>query len=120
MKPTDKARNIYGKRTITLANTKAQVGPGWSGLIEKIWVKLPKSTLIEQVKEKYGTLRFYVSYVDEATQDFIDEVEHESGTICEQCGEPGKVRSDMSWIQTLCDTHYHETYEYKNRKDGTK
>jgi len=115
MKLTDKAINWQGKRTWTLDDAKSLVGPGWGKLIEKIWVSLPKDALIEQVKEKYGTLRFYVSSVGQDVWDVIDAVERESGTICEVCGEPGKTRYDMSWYMTLCESHYHNTHEYQNR-----
>lgn len=57
-----------------------------------------------QVKEKFGTLRFYYSGGD----DFVSGIEHmaESMTAvtCETCGAPGKSRSG-GWIQTLCDAH---------------
>jgi len=28
----------------------------------------------------------------------------ESETICEKCGQPGKLREELEWISTLCDT----------------
>jgi hypothetical protein len=63
----------------------------------------------EQVKEKYGTLRFYISYNDETTKEqvnqaniFIGEAEFRSAKTCEGCGKPGKIQG-TGWIYTACD-----------------
>jgi len=89
---------------ITLEQAKAQVGPGWGELVEAIYNRLPADAHIDQIKEKFGGLRFYVS-ADSETLDFIDEMEAKSLTICEHCGKPGKPR-DGGWILTLCDECY--------------
>jgi hypothetical protein len=33
----------------------------------------------------------------------IGEAEAKAAKTCEFCGEPGVIRNDRSWIQTLCD-----------------
>jgi len=59
-----------------------------------------------QIKEKFGTLRFYCEGVQEPEiSGMIDIVEIISGHTCELCGNPGKLRTDRSWIRTLCDDH---------------
>lgn len=55
-----------------------------------------------QVKEKFGGLRFYMTWETEEIDKLISKAEDESHKICESCGEPGKARSG-SWIRTLCD-----------------
>ncbi|MDE2259969.1 MAG: hypothetical protein KGK17_06575 [Betaproteobacteria bacterium] len=78
-----------------------------------------------QVKEKFGTLRFYVSMDDssehrytleqfgqmkslrpvagiESVQALISEAEEKSATICEHCGAPGTFRQG-GWCRTLCE-----------------
>ena len=57
-----------------------------------------------QVKEKFGTLRFYAGQVDDRAQAYIDFAEHMSGKVCEVCGAPGKL-GGKGWIRTLCETH---------------
>ena len=57
-----------------------------------------------QVKEKFGTLRFYYSGGDEVVHGMVDLAESMSGVTCEVCGKPGTVRGG-GWIQTLCDEH---------------
>jgi len=59
---------------------------------------------VGQIKEKYGTLRFYVFGADDAIYRMIHEAEMESGKICEQCGKPGFLHTTRGgyWLKTLC------------------
>lgn len=57
-----------------------------------------------QVKEKFGTLRFYHSGGDDAIAGMIRMAEEMSGTTCEECGKPGTT-TQGGWIRTLCKTH---------------
>jgi hypothetical protein len=61
----------------------------------------------EQVKEKFGTLRFYTSGGDRLIDGMIWFAESMSGKICETCAKPGKLRNS-GWIVTLCDEHQTE------------
>ena len=58
-----------------------------------------------QVKQKWGELRFYVGGVDESVADevyqLIGDAETRSCSVCELCGEPGKI-GGTSWLTTLC------------------
>jgi hypothetical protein len=68
---------------------------------------------VAQIKEKFGTLRFYVDIngatkeVREQIDAIISDAEGKSCVTCEVCGKPGSRRS-TGWIQTLCDEHYAE------------
>jgi hypothetical protein len=60
-----------------------------------------------QVKEKFGTLRFYMTHYPkgEAEEWFaaIREAEEKSGKTCEICGKPGELGNRSSyWISTEC------------------
>lgn len=66
-----------------------------------------------QVKEKYGTLRFYVDFGDEKIQEIISLYEAKSEQICECCGKYGKLRARGHWLKTLCWLHKIE-FGYKN------
>lgn len=57
-----------------------------------------------QVKEKFGTLRFYVNGGDDYTQGMIALAEHFSARTCEQCGASGKLRG-RGWFYVACDEH---------------
>lgn len=57
-----------------------------------------------QVKEKYGTLRFYMSSANDKMYDMIEDAESKSAVTCEECGQPGELRGG-GWLRTLCDVH---------------
>lgn len=63
--------------------------------------------MIEQVKEKFGTLRFYVSGASDEVNNYITFAESMSAHVCEECGAPGESRND-GWIKVLCDKHHSE------------
>jgi len=60
-----------------------------------------------QVKEKFGTLRFYYNGGDAVVRGMTSMAESMSAVTCEICGSPGKSRGG-SWITTLCDKHAEE------------
>lgn len=101
---------------------------GWQELVRELDTKLaarwPDYT-IDQVKEKFGTLRFYANpgltppeFPDNEDGDhardtwrtthltpfyaLIAEYEDKSSTICEACGKPGKVGDRNYWYSTRC------------------
>lgn len=57
---------------------------------------------IMQIKEKYGTLRIYVSYGTEELFKMIDDAEEESAHVCEFCGAKEDVGQTTGWVITLC------------------
>jgi len=57
----------------------------------------------DQVKEKFGTLRFYYSGGDDVIEGMVSMAEALSHKICEDCGIPGKIRKD-GWYRVLCDS----------------
>ena len=94
------------------------VGDGWEPLIRELSEKLEPligKWILEnldrkefppraaQVKEKFGTLRFYMNgYCGEEIRKAIREAEEKSCVTCEDCGDPGTSRSG-GWYRTLCD-----------------
>jgi hypothetical protein len=87
-----------------------------------------------QVKEKFGTLRFYVSApaansgeggsfglegrgavmslrpiaANGPIRALVSAVEKESGSICEICGKPGTLGHDGGWWRVRCETKHKE------------
>ena len=59
---------------------------------------------VVQVKEKFGTLRFYVNGATEEQHHYISFAEAMSSRTCETCGKPGK-RLGRGWIYTACEEH---------------
>lgn len=62
-----------------------------------------------QVKEKYGTLRFYLHGGNAAVSHYVEFAEYFSSRICEECGAPGDLRKDRGWLRTLCSKHARDT-----------
>jgi hypothetical protein len=56
-----------------------------------------------QVKEKFGTLRFYIDSCDPYIYGLIAMAESMSSVICEICGSKAQTRNDRGWMSTLCD-----------------
>lgn len=54
-----------------------------------------------QVKEKFGTLRFYMTHSTEEMEAIIDIAVRRSSVTCEECGKPGKLVGG-GWIYCRC------------------
>jgi hypothetical protein len=118
-----------------------EVGDGWFGLLKHgmEWIKqhidhlnyddskYPYDLQVVQVKEKFGTLRFYVHGGDDRVDTIISAMELASGLICEWCGAAGETRNDGGWFTTLCDAcqeqraegrrRYHDEWEAKRQAE---
>lgn len=98
------------------------VGEGWHPIVaecHKKLLELDPDYRIDQIKEKFGMLRYYFTPSEkpgeegnetyEKMEAVVSEAEKASGTICEWCGEPGRtVANSRGWIKTLCDNHREE------------
>lgn len=69
--------------------------------------KVPKAcpqVTVDQVKEKFGTLRFYYSGGDETVDGMVRMAETMSSLTCEVCGNKGKL-GGRGWYSTRCKDH---------------
>jgi hypothetical protein len=92
------------------------VGDGWRDLLERACGRIRAAARPDggtfhatQIKEKYGSLRFYWtgSLSPEAAarvEDAIDLAEARSACTCEICGEPGDLYGP-GWLITRCAEH---------------
>jgi hypothetical protein len=65
-----------------------------------------------QVKEKFGTLRFYYYGGDDYCRGAESMAASMTARTCEDCGNPGKLLT-QGWHRTLCETHAKEQgYEW--------
>lgn len=56
-----------------------------------------------QVKEKFGSLRFYYNGGNEYISGMVSLAEHMSYNICEKCGSMKNVKRTKGWIKALCE-----------------
>jgi hypothetical protein len=56
---------------------------------------------LDQVKEKFGTLRFYYSGGDDYISGMVSLAESMTGVTCESCGNVGERRGG-GWVHTYC------------------
>jgi len=61
---------------------------------------------VDQVKEKFGVLRFYCPGTDRIWA-YVTLAERLSAVTCETCGKQGKLRGS-NWLYTACDEHTKE------------
>lgn len=107
------------------------IGPGWWPIVESLckqiqshidWRNKTRAALleknphnhpildevpqvvVEQIKEKFGGLRFYYQGGDEEISGMARMAEVWASHTCEECGAPGQARNG-GWIKTLCDKH---------------
>lgn len=91
------------------------VGPGWVPHLLSLTAKLEKlgwDGKLRQVKEKFGTLRFYWTnnipgIMGEIAEDVVSHYEERTAYICEECGEFGELRYG-GWTKCLCTKHNKE------------
>jgi hypothetical protein len=88
----------YNILNLLMSNIQSHID--WKNKKEQV---VPQVTL-DQVKEKFGTLRFYYSGGDDYIRGLVSMAESMSAITCETCGNPGKQRSG-GWIKTLCEEH---------------
>jgi len=58
-----------------------------------------------QVKSKFATLRFYMTWETNEMSKLIEEAEAKSAEACELCGKPGIIKLDGGWFVTVCEEH---------------
>jgi hypothetical protein len=121
----DELQALYKKHP-KLKESPPCVGKGWYPLLDELMSKIEfilpecKGMSIQQIKEKFGGLRFYVSFDNSVTSvqyhlidDMIEQAERASVMICERCGAPGRPRG-QGWVVTLCNKCESMTH---NRRD---
>jgi hypothetical protein len=111
------------------------VGAGWWPILENLcssiqnhidWKNTNKEkynrgdgcpqVVVEQIKEKFGGLRFYYQGGDDTIQGMVHMAESWADHSCEECGAPGKRRNG-GWIRTLCD-HHEEEYQSRRSQNN--
>lgn len=81
--------------------------------------ELVEQVVATQIKEKFGTLRFYYHGGDNYIRGLEAMAASMTLRICEDCGHPGVSRSTEKkrWIRVLCDTHAEEQGYIEDQED---
>jgi hypothetical protein len=121
-------KDRHGNMKETLMCWGFECGDGWFQIINQLcnniqhhidWKNKDSEVVPQvvamQIKEKFGTLRFYYSGGDDYINGLCAMAESMSGVTCEVCGKPGESRNE-GWIKVLCDEHNEERQaRYKER-----
>jgi len=113
-------RDRHGDMRTTAMCWGFECGDGWYHIIDAACAQIENRAynnrlngvkfapvIATQVKEKYGTLRFYYTGGDEYLDGVVSMAETISAKTCEVCGAPGELR-EGGWLKTLCDEHAKE------------
>ena len=92
-----------------------ECGDGWFNILDQLmgniqhhidWKNRKEEVVaqvtLDQVKEKFGTLRFYYSGGDDAIDGMVRMAESMSGVTCEECSAPAQTHGP-GWIRTICE-----------------
>jgi predicted nucleic acid-binding Zn ribbon protein len=123
---------LFGEPPFDLQKTLIGFGfecsPYWYPILEKGFQKISKIVKdnnykdfrIVQVKEKFGMLEIYAQSYYKEINEVINNMRKECVTICENCGAPGKLRTN-GWFAVLCDKCFYERYGYnEGDENGNK
>ena len=106
-------RDYLGDPMATCMAWGIECGPGWFNLLDTLCgsiqsmidynphLNIPQVTA-SQIKEKFGTLRFYFYGGNEYISGMVSFAESMSESICEVCGKPGKLYP-KGWATVRCD-----------------
>ena len=104
----DKYPELFSRYTLPMAQTcmcwGIETGDGWYDIIDDMCEEIARTDpecKLEQVKEKFGTLRVYTLSYTKESDKAIRKAELRSAETCETCGEPGGQRGG-GWVRTLC------------------
>jgi hypothetical protein len=103
------------KDTVNLEYKEKRLAEIVAGDFRTVPDAIPQVTL-DQVKEKFGTLRFYYTGGDDEISGMVRMAESMSGVTCEECGNPGERRGG-GWIYTACDTHTKPEHLDSNKEE---
>lgn len=101
-------RDRHGDKMKTLMCWGFCCGDGWYALLDvtsELLATHNPAIAADQIKEKFGSLRFYHHPVTDYSIAVENAVELLSTRICEICGAPAIRHAEEGWISTLCEMH---------------
>jgi len=110
----DKYPLIFRQKSLSMQETcmcwGICVGDGWYDIIDNLCEKIQnyvdetgcEQIEAEQVKEKFGGLRFYINFGNDKVYEYINEAEELAENTCEICGTTENIGYTKGWITTCC------------------
>jgi hypothetical protein len=103
------------------------IGKGWHAMLLEALEKIDalvdgdaEKCMIDQIKEKLGTLRVYVRVDDDTLRDqilaIVNDIEQRSAHMCERCGVQAQVFQYAGWLGCLCPAHAMAEIESRGMK----
>jgi hypothetical protein len=73
-----------------------------------------KRWMIQQIKEKYGEMRFYHSGASRKFEEIVNKYSIISANVCELCGKPDVKILNTGWIMPVCYKCYRKNWIRRN------
>ncbi|GIO35720.1 hypothetical protein J41TS12_05810 [Paenibacillus antibioticophila] len=98
------------------------IGDGWYNLICDLFSEIEElyrakgleiSLEFAQIKQKFGALTIYTYKTLPEVYDLIRKFQARSLEVCEKCADRGRLRKQVGWWITLCDS----CFDRLSRKD---
>lgn len=111
----DKYPKIFRQKDLPMTQTAMcwglDCGDGWYKIIDRLcdtiqsYIDNNGKPQVEatQVKEKFGTLSFYVENTNEFIYGMIALAENMSRYTCEECGDKGELYEKNHWWRVRCE-----------------
>lgn len=105
METDAKLNELLAKYDILQPRSISYCSPGWLPLVEELiqdLLAMGWDKDVHQVKEKFGTLRFYAGTVTPEMQERIMKAERYSSSKCDRCGCFAQLIKRQVW-RVRCD-----------------
>ena len=119
--------NLFSKNAFDIS-----ILPGWASLvaelledIQLVIVGTNAKIQIVQIKEKFGSLRFYFGKEcltqdqEAAISTLVADAEAKSTKLCAICGDAGVRDSSTGWVSVRCEGHRTEQMLFSTEYDIT-
>lgn len=107
-------------------NAPIEIKDGWTNLVYQLGTDITELCeltncelpMIQQIKEKMGTLKFYYNclnspypeIVKKSIRALVDKAQINSANTCEVCGKYGELRVDGGYWFVSCDEHKRNSF----------
>lgn len=109
---------LYGMPNGWLFNFGEELVTKLASLLEERGPDTIYRYFITDIKEKYGTLRWYDGGATDKMYKVINEYEVKSASVCLVCGEEGEIDESVYWLEPLCPKHKEDrTFDEKEYKE---